>query len=459
MGAATSIYFMFDIHATNRRLLAMERSTLQAVFPILQGMVEDSMLNDSRQHLRDLFLNQSAKGLPEHLFLLDADKKAVNIGDLAAGKKKPRRQRAPNFNPQTYLVMDFPMRAKPACIRCHGDNQGLIGYVRVATEHQERVKAISAHMKTHLAVLTLTMFMMGLWALGIVRRLIQAPLTRIVEAMNRVTQGRLDTSVVDVPPGELRAIVTGFNSMVRKLATDRREILDLHRQQVAHMERLVAVGEVAAHLAHEVRNPLTGISSAVQIMQQEISKENPRHEVLGKILTQINRMDQTMANFLSFARMPEAVVRSFDLGEPINRVKFLVEPRLKSQNIELRQRLPERLPEVMGDPNQLEQVFLNIWLNAIQAMPSGGTFTFSAKIEPQDCVMLEFADTGQGIPRSQLDQVFRPFFTTRQKGSGLGLPIARQIVMAHNGEIWIESVLNKGTSVFVRLPTGNAQRG
>jgi len=337
-------------------------------------------------------------------------------------------------------------------MRCHGKSSGVLGYVRVASEHPERVRAISAHIRTHVAVLASTMVLMGIWALLIVRRLIQAPLDRIVAAMDAVSEGRFDTRIGELPPGELRAIGMGFNSMIRKLEDDRRRIVDLHRRQVAHMERLVAVGELAAQLAHEVRNPLTGIGSAVQIMQQETAVENPRREVLGKILGSLNRMDQTMANFLGFARMPEAVVRPFDLREPLGRVIFLIESRLRSQGITLRRDLPDFLPTLTGDPGQIEQVFLNICLNAIQAMPKGGTLTVSAKVEPEGGVRLEFSDTGHGIESARLDQVFKPFFTTREKGSGLGLPIAKQIVMAHDGEIWIESIPQKGTSVYMRLP-------
>ena len=168
----------------------------------------------------------------------------------------------------------------------------------------------------------------------VVRRVIDEPMGRIVEAMHRVARGKLDTRVDDLPAGELRSIARGFNNMVRLLEKDRRENVTLHRRQVAHMERLAAIGELSAHLAHEVRNPLTGISSTIQIMRAETPEGSPRRNVLGKVLEQLNRMEQTMGNFLRFARMPEAAVRPFELREPLDRVLDLIEAR-HAQKIDL----------------------------------------------------------------------------------------------------------------------------
>ena len=452
--AVLSLYFVFDIRAVERRLSAAERSSLESVFPVMQDLIEESMLRGERPHVRELFTNAGRGPDAQHLFLLDAKKQAVDLDDLAAGRPA-RRHQAPQFDAATHLVLDFPLHARASCVRCHGVGTGVLGYVRVSAEHEQRARSVTAHFQTHLLLLALTTAVLGVLAFGIVRRLVQAPLERTVAAMDRLSQGRFDTRIEDLPAGELRAIGTGFNAMARKIEEDRRQILELHRREVAHMERLVALGELAAHLAHEVRNPLTGIGSAIQVMREETPEGSSRREVLDKILGQLSRMDQTMANFLGFARMPEAVVRPFDLGESLQRVTLLLGPRLRSQGITLRQHMPEALPRLSGDPGQIEQVLLNVCLNAVQAMPKGGTLSIDAEAEAEGALRLEVADTGPGIPSDQLDQVFKPFFTTRPNGSGLGLSISRQIVMAHDGEIWIESVPGRGASVFIRLPSGN----
>ena len=198
---------------------------------------------------------------------------------------------------------------------------------------------------------------------------------------------------------------------------------------------------------------MTGIGSTIQILLAEAPGGSPRREILGKVLTQLNRMEQTMGNFLRFARMPEAVVRPFELHEPLSRVMDLVESRLRAQKIKLERDIPKDLPCLRGDPGQIEQVLLNLCINAAHAMPSGGTLTIDAHAEEAGAILIEVSDTGKGISSADLEHVFRPFFTTKENGSGLGLPLSRQIVMAHDGEMWIESVPDRGTSIFMRLPT------
>lgn len=455
MWATSSLLVLSDLAVEEGRLADMERSTLQATTPIIRGIVEDAMTHRSPGHLRELLAAAGRTPLSARLALLDPQKNAVEVEVLGTGRK-PRHTPLADLPADSYMTIDVPLAAQESCARCHGSSRGVIGYLRVVSEHRGWARAVKAQLTWHLTALALSTLALAAWTAGIVRRLVQAPLERVVAAMAGVAEGKLDTRLDDMPQGELRAIGTGFNAMARELEADRRKIVALHRKQVSHMERLAAVGELASHLAHEVRNPLTGIGSAIQLMQQETPTGHPRREILGKILGQLNRMDQTMANFLSFARMPEASLRPFQIAEPLNRVLFLLEPKLRAQGIELRRRLPEDLPTLIGDPNQIEEVFLNICLNAVHAMPAKGALTVAAEGDREGGVRVEFADTGCGIPADKLDLVFKPYYTTREKGSGLGLPIAKQIVMAHGGEIWIESIPDKGTSVFVRLPGGGA---
>ncbi|MBI5240460.1 MAG: HAMP domain-containing protein [Elusimicrobia bacterium] len=449
-----SIYFLYDVRATTSRLLGMERSAMETMAPVLSGILEDSMLRGAHGHIRYLFSGPRDSSEGQRILLLDAEGRAVDPAGLGIGRPL-RRFEPPALDPKAYLTMDFPLRAKPACAACHGKKRALLGGIRISLPHEERVRTIAAHFKSHLVIFCLSMSLMLLWALAIVRWMIQAPLDRVSLAMEQVAAGRFDTTIKDVPSGELQAIATGFNTMVRQIGKDRREIVELHQRQVAHLDRLATMGELAAHLAHEVRNPLTGIGAALQVLERETSPGSPRRELLGKVLGQLNRMDQTMANFLQYARMPAAVIRPFAAREPLNRILAIIEPRLRSQKISLQRRLPEQLPLIVGDPGQIEQVFLNVCLNAVQAMPEGGTLTVSARREGNDRVLMEFADTGRGIPPEHLEEVFQPFFTTNEKGSGLGLPICRQLLMAQGGDIRLQSAVGKGTSVFITLPAPN----
>lgn len=452
----TAATFLLYIQDTRRSVLDMERATMSTMFPIVERVITDAMLHEARDPIKHLFALHDHSGSGDQMLLLSHDKQAVNTDDLAGGIK-PRRWTPQAFDPEKHIIIDFPIRNRRACSRCHDPKKDPIGYVRLASPKRDHQAVAEANLKGRLVILFCSFIAVGLWTLLIVRRVIDEPMGRIIDAMERVAHGEFHARVDNLPSGELRSIARGFNSMVRRLEKDRREIVDLHRRQVAHMERLAALGELSAHLAHEVRNPITGISSAIQIMQGEAPESGPRRELLGKVLSQLNRMEQTMGSFLRFARMPEAVIRPFKLREPLGRVLDLLESRLRSQKIRLERSLPEDLPGLRGDPGQIEQVFLNLCLNAIHAMPSGGTLSVTARSEADGTVLVEVGDTGPGIPSADLELIFRPFFTTKENGSGLGLPLSRQIVMAHDGEMWVESVPGRGTSLFVRLPT--AARG
>lgn len=454
--AVTAITFLLYVQDTRNSVLDMERATMTSMFPVVERVIAESMVQASHGGIARLFSSHNTHGMADRMFLLDTDKQAVDTDDLAAGAK-PRHEPARAFDPDKSIIMDFPVINRAACVGCHGTEAGPIGYVRLVSPKRDRQAVAEANLKGRLIILFSSFLIVGLWTLMVVRRVIDEPMGRIVSAMNQVARGKLDTRVDDLPSGELRSIARGFNNMVRLLEKDRRENVELHRSQVAHLDRLAALGELSAHLAHEVRNPLTGISSAIQVMQTETPEGSPRREILGKVLGQLNRMEQTMGSFLRFARMPEAVVRPFDLHEPLGRVLDLLEARLRAQKIALRREIARELPRLKGDPGQIEQVFLNLFINAAHSMPDGGTLTVTATVEPGGALLVETRDTGKGISSADIEHVFRTFFTTRENGSGLGLPLSRQIVMAHNGDIWIESVPDRGTSVFVRLPAATAE--
>ncbi|MBI2386924.1 MAG: HAMP domain-containing protein [Elusimicrobia bacterium] len=454
--AVTAITFLLYVQDTRNSVHEIERATMRSMFPVISRVIMDSMIRGNHEPIRQLFSVHNGHGQEERMYLLDTEKNAVVIEDL--GKiPHPRHMATPPVDAGKNIIMDFPIQNQRACVRCHGPDAGHLGFVRLVSPKRDHQAVAEANLKGRLIILFSSFLVVGLWTFMVVRRVIDEPMGRIVEAMNRVARGKLDTRVDDLPSGELRSIARGFNNMVRLLEKDRREIVNLHRSQVGHMERLAALGELSAHLAHEVRNPLTGISSAIQVMQSEIPDGSPRREVLSKVLGQLNRMEQTMGNFLRFARMPEAVVRPFDLREPLERMLDLIEVRLRTQKIGIDRDIARDLPRLKGDPGQIEQVFLNLFINAAHAMDRGGTLGVRARAEQDGSLLVEVSDTGKGISSADLEHVFRPFFTTRENGSGLGLPLSRQIVMAHNGDIWIESEPGRGTSVFVRLPAAKAE--
>lgn len=233
------------------------------------------------------------------------------------------------------------------------------------------------------------------------------------------------------------------------LYREQRERLDrLHRA-----ERLAAVGQLAAGVAHEIRNPLTAIRSTVQYLQHSFPAGEPRRELVAELLGEVDRINSTVGGLLSLSRAGELRPVPFDLCEPLRGVVALLAARAEEQGVTIAASLPPEPLAVRGDPGQLKQVFLNLVLNAVQAIPGGGEVRVEAGEGPAPgWAQVKILDDGPGIPEAELRRIFDPFYTTKSEGTGLGLAICHGIVEQHQGEIQIESVEGTGTTVTVRLP-------
>lgn len=216
---------------------------------------------------------------------------------------------------------------------------------------------------------------------------------------------------------------------------------------------LVAAGELAAVLAHEVRNPLTAIRIDLQHVQERLPDGSPLAAALARALREVNRLDRTVNGVLRIARSGSIPADLIDLRTPLQRAAEVAGPAFTQRGATLSVDGTEAGPvPVRGDEAALEQLFLNLLLNAAQALAPGGAAAVTVRVDAQS-VRIAIRDTGSGMTAAQLGRVFEPFFTTRADGTGLGLPIARQIVAAHEGSIGIESEGGTGTTVTVTLPS------
>lgn len=234
-----------------------------------------------------------------------------------------------------------------------------------------------------------------------------------------------------------------------------RERLDrLHRA-----ERLAAVGQLAAGLAHEIRNPLTAIRSTMQYLLKGIDPGEPRHELIEELLSEVDRINSTVSGLLTLSRSGELRLAEIDLLAPLSTSVHLVQARADEQKVVLETQFSREPLRILGDAGQLKQVFLNLILNALQAMSEGGRITITAGPWGSPSgggaaawAQVRIADTGPGIPEDELRRVFDPFFTTKKEGTGLGLSICHGIIEQHQGEIRLESEIGRGTTALVRLP-------
>jgi signal transduction histidine kinase len=224
-------------------------------------------------------------------------------------------------------------------------------------------------------------------------------------------------------------------------------------RRMLRADRLATIGELAAGAAHEIRNPLTSIKSSLQYLESRCREENEKR-LLGVALRETDRIDEILAALLSFSRPTELRKEACDLVALLEESTALVAIQARAKGVDLRTSLPSAPVAVEADGSQLKQVFLNVFLNAVQAMEAGGTLTVEALRAGSGRPLVRITDTGPGIPEEALEKVFDPFFTTKKGGTGLGLSICYTIVKAHGGEIEVRSRPGEGTTVLVTLPAG-----
>lgn len=235
----------------------------------------------------------------------------------------------------------------------------------------------------------------------------------------------------------------------------RKKTEELFRSE-EHLERasrLSALGELKAGLAHEIGNPLGGIKGAAEILADGLDPGDQKHRFARLLLQEVARLDSVVSRFLDWVRPSEASERCSDLRQVLDAVISLCQQALKSSRLELRLELEDSLPAVTGDPKELQQVFLNLLLNAIHATPPGGWISIRAR-RTDDGVECQVADSGCGIPPEHVPRLFDPFFTTRPGGTGLGLAITQRILQSCRGRIDVASQPGEGAMFTVTLPIG-----
>lgn len=227
--------------------------------------------------------------------------------------------------------------------------------------------------------------------------------------------------------------------------------LEETQQELIQSKTLAALGEFAAGLAHEIRNPLANIHASAQYCQKRNRSEDQMKKHLDIILRNSERADRVIKDLLDFARPRDLSFSLGDVGEIIDKACNLTEAKRSEYHVRLERKYAKDLPQILIDKMSMEQVFVNFILNALDAMKNGGELSITVDAESEELV-ITFADTGEGIQSQDLEKIFNPFYTTKPNGVGLGLAVTHRIIQAHKGKIDAESQVNEGTKVTVRLP-------
>ncbi len=345
------------------------------------------------------------------------------------------------------------------------------GYAHIILVLDDYDRLLRLNNLTRLAA-TLAIFTFGMFASLFLARRYTRPIYQVIQAAKAVASGRLTEMAVPSTGGEITELVLSFNEMVARLRQNK-----ALEERLRQAEQFSALGQLAAGIAHEIRNPLNMISLGIDHVSSKLAPV-ARHPVLpertgapgadaealhGLMLTmkqEIHRLNELVEQFLQHGKPLRVTLTEQPIAPLLVEVIQLAEQKARAQGIKCEARLPADLPPVRVDATQIKTCFMNVVLNAIQAMPAGGRLTIEAAIHPTAARWLDVRvqDTGPGIPPELLPRVCEPYFTTKTLGIGLGLALTKRIIEEHGGRLLIESEPGQGTMVRLRLPVLEPRR-
>jgi hypothetical protein len=280
------------------------------------------------------------------------------------------------------------------------------------------------------------------------------PMLELQAKIARLRLGDMDVRVIFANSrDEIGDLGRDFNEMVQQLKSSREEIHRLHQNQMSRAEHFATLGELAAGLAHEIRNPLAGIAGVLEIVGRDLPESSPARAVMADAKQEAVQINRILSDLLETARPRPPQFRPADLLSTAEHAVGFARQQAITKRITIELEAKNELPAVEHDPNQINQVLLNLLLNAVQSMDKPGTIRVSLGVdEPNGFALIRVTDEGRGIPPEHIASIFRPFFTTKGHGTGLGLSLAKRTVEAHGGKIEVSSELGKGTRFVITLP-------
>jgi len=345
----------------------------------------------------------------------------------------------------------------------------IVGILYVGVLKQPFDDVLQRTLMTFLGIAAIGILLIIFFSVLLAKR-IANPLRKLEGISRKIADGDYNHEFKAKGPIEIEHLASSLNTMAKQLEAEKRELEDwantlekkveeraeemkkIH-SQLFRSEKLASLGKLAAGVAHEINNPLTGILTNSSLLLEDLDKDDPRREDVEVMVKETIRCREIVKRLLDFARQTKPQKRLASINTLIENIILLVRNQASFRNITIDKELGENIPEVLADPDQIQQVFVNIILNAAEAMARGGRLAIQSKVSAdRRIIIVSFADTGPGIPESARERIFDPFYTTKEHGTGLGLSISYGIIEQHGGTIGVESVVGKGSTFTIQLP-------
>jgi signal transduction histidine kinase len=417
------------------------------------GSIIRSMLKESEKDknvLQTYLINPESKVVfPQNSSALVND--TAYIKDLYSQEKNVSIKSYPD-EPVPYYRVFMKMRNRRSCTRCHDPAQKDLGIIVMDVSNKETQGIVSFTRTFGLYYTLFILFCIFTLVAYLHYKFIRKSLGQFRTKITLINQGNLDVRL-DIPEvRELGSLGKDFNEMIDTFEKTQIELQLYHQKELQHSEKLATIGEMSARIAHEIRNPITGITRAIDVIISEM-QDSENKPILEEIQRQANRVNQAIANLLKFSRSKDISSEPGNINEILRSILFFLSNQKHDKTIKFELDLSEIIPMFSFDHELIENVIMNLTLNAIQAIPENVLITYTTRYDVfQNKVIVSICDNGSGIIDEVGNEIFKPFYTTRTKGTGLGLAISKDIIEKHNGEIWYKNNVDVGCTFFISLP-------
>lgn len=437
----------------------------------LKDLLIASMLKNEAHDVRMFFQHRSYKQQSSaiHLLIFNPEDRRITISMQPDEQGKNLNQEHYNLyekhgpdspffledNGALSIAVFEEIENSHACHTCHPRDKRILGIIFKQNSLDRELAGVRRIILDHIIFSFLALVFFGCSFSYVVFKLIDDPLEKIMETIKFIEQGDLGKRV-DIQSTDIIGILASkFNAMTEKIEENRNELAELHRKQMERSSELALIGEISSGIAHEVKNPLACISSALQIIERETAPESENRLVIQEVLNQVNRLDHVVKRILEFARPTKAPKTIFDVDKVLQSTFLFINNYAMQRGCAVEIAHGDGVRKILADAQALRQILLNICLNGIEAMQPKGSLTITTGTSLRsgaNYCEIKISDRGTGIPPEYLPLIFDPFFTTKEKGTGLGLAISMKLVEEHHGFIEVDSMPGEGTTFRVYFP-------
>ena len=344
------------------------------------------------------------------------------------------------------------MNNASSCYKCHLPEQKNLGFVVIDFEMNGSGENISFIRKSSFLFTLVMVILIVVFILFMHYKFVRQSLSDFNSTIDAINNGDLDKRLSIPETKELGKLGKNFNNMLDTFQQAQKELQEFHKKELRSNYKLATIGEMSARLAHEIRNPVTGIANAIEIIVKE-TKDKENIPILEEIQRQAKRVNNAISDLLKYARKKDLSMEMNDINEIVKPLVIFLKSHVKNKEIQFNLNLQSDIPLFRFDKMQMEDVLLNLGINAIQSISEKGSITFkTAHDKVENCIFIYIADTGKGIAKENLSRIFHPFFTTRNEGTGLGLSIVKDTIDKHGGEIWVENNTSGGCTFTISMP-------